>query len=153
VGLDRRQNQDPGNRFDRVHETAVVECDRELVGLEAREKGALAGHVPAAVAGAVRENRGAGGRLGFGLETARRNLCELVRGEGRNLVEDVPLGQLSRVEEPGDAIRDLLSPESPDFMAARVGELMDLGVSIIGGCCGTTPAHIRAIRSAIDARQ
>jgi 5-methyltetrahydrofolate--homocysteine methyltransferase len=30
---------------------------------------------------------------------------------------------------------------------------MDLGVSIIGGCCGTTPAHIRAIRSAIDARQ
>jgi 5-methyltetrahydrofolate--homocysteine methyltransferase len=36
-------------------------------------------------------------------------------------------------------------------MAERVGPLMDLGVAIIGGCCGTTPDHIRAIRSAIDA--
>ena len=45
---------------------------------------------------------------------------------------------------------ELTYPESPDFMSARVGKLMDLGVSIIGGCCGTTPAHIRAIRAAID---
>ena len=35
-------------------------------------------------------------------------------------------------------------------MAERVGPLMDLGVAIIGGCCGTTPDHIRAIRAAID---
>jgi 5-methyltetrahydrofolate--homocysteine methyltransferase len=38
-------------------------------------------------------------------------------------------------------------------MAARVGKLMDLGVSIIGGCCGTTPAHIRAIRAAMDSHR
>jgi 5-methyltetrahydrofolate--homocysteine methyltransferase len=35
-------------------------------------------------------------------------------------------------------------------MAERVRLLMDLGVGIIGGCCGTTPDHIRAIRAAID---
>jgi 5-methyltetrahydrofolate--homocysteine methyltransferase len=28
---------------------------------------------------------------------------------------------------------------------------MDLGIAIIGGCCGTTPEHIRALRAAIDA--
>lgn len=41
-------------------------------------------------------------------------------------------------------------PETPDFMAEKAGELISLGVSIIGGCCGTTPAHIRALRKAVD---
>lgn len=35
--------------------------------------------------------------------------------------------------------------ESPEFMASFVPELVNLGVNIIGGCCGTTPEHIRAI--------
>jgi 5-methyltetrahydrofolate--homocysteine methyltransferase len=42
-------------------------------------------------------------------------------------------------------------PETPDFMAERVDDLLGAGVNIIGGCCGTTPAHIRAIRKAVDA--
>jgi 5-methyltetrahydrofolate--homocysteine methyltransferase len=42
-------------------------------------------------------------------------------------------------------------PETPEFMAGKVSELLDAGVSILGGCCGTTPAHIRAIRAAVDA--
>jgi 5-methyltetrahydrofolate--homocysteine methyltransferase len=43
--------------------------------------------------------------------------------------------------------------ESPEFMAERVGALLDLGVRIVGGCCGTTPDHIRAFRSLIDAHR
>ena len=35
-------------------------------------------------------------------------------------------------------------PESPDFMAPRFKEMAELGASIIGGCCGTTPAHLAA---------
>ena len=41
--------------------------------------------------------------------------------------------------------------ETPEAMAARVPELLDLGVSIVGGCCGTAPEHIRAIRKAVEA--
>jgi 5-methyltetrahydrofolate--homocysteine methyltransferase len=41
-------------------------------------------------------------------------------------------------------------PESPDEMAARVKTVVEAGASIVGGCCGTTPAHIRAIRGAVD---
>jgi 5-methyltetrahydrofolate--homocysteine methyltransferase len=41
--------------------------------------------------------------------------------------------------------------QTPETMAARVPELLDLGVAIVGGCCGTTPEHIRAIRRAVDA--
>ncbi|MGD8397040.1 MAG: homocysteine S-methyltransferase family protein [Candidatus Eiseniibacteriota bacterium] len=44
----------------------------------------------------------------------------------------------------------LVYDESPEFMAARVPTLLELGVSVIGGCCGTTPEHVRAIRRAID---
>ena len=41
--------------------------------------------------------------------------------------------------------------ETPDAMSARVAELLELGVSIVGGCCGTTPGHVRALRRAVDA--
>ena len=42
-------------------------------------------------------------------------------------------------------------PESPEDMAARVKAIVAAGASIVGGCCGTTPAHIQAIRKAVDA--
>jgi len=45
----------------------------------------------------------------------------------------------------------LVYPETPDFVASKAVELLDLGVQIIGGCCGTGPEHIRAIRKAVDA--
>ncbi|HPD65125.1 MAG TPA: methionine synthase [Bacteroidia bacterium] len=40
--------------------------------------------------------------------------------------------------------------ESPEAMAAQLNEFLELGiVNIIGGCCGTTPEHIRAFSSLI----
>ncbi len=42
--------------------------------------------------------------------------------------------------------------ETPEFMAARAGELIGAGAAVIGGCCGTTPAHIRGLRTVLDAR-
>ncbi|HKL22737.1 MAG TPA: homocysteine S-methyltransferase family protein, partial [Tichowtungia sp.] len=41
-------------------------------------------------------------------------------------------------------------PESPDEMAAQVPALVEAGASIIGGCCGTTPAHIAAIKARLS---
>ena len=40
-------------------------------------------------------------------------------------------------------------PESPEEMASVTKELIDAGANIIGGCCGTTPAHIRQIGEAM----
>jgi 5-methyltetrahydrofolate--homocysteine methyltransferase len=43
-----------------------------------------------------------------------------------------------------------LYDESPEFMASLLAEFADAGlVNIVGGCCGTTPAHIRAIAQAV----
>ena len=41
-------------------------------------------------------------------------------------------------------------PETPEQMAALVPDLIKAGANIIGGCCGTTPDHIRAIRKAVN---
>ena len=62
----------------------------------------------------------------------------------------VPIVIQSNAGLPENRGGELHYPESPEFMAERVGELMELGVAIIGGCCGTGPDHIRAIRAAID---
>ncbi|BEH11451.1 MULTISPECIES: homocysteine S-methyltransferase family protein [Geobacter] len=43
-------------------------------------------------------------------------------------------------------------PGTPDDMTAFHDRLLDLNVRVIGGCCGTTPAHIRAIREALALR-
>jgi 5-methyltetrahydrofolate--homocysteine methyltransferase len=42
-----------------------------------------------------------------------------------------------------------LFPGTPEEMTAYHDRMLELGVRIIGGCCGTTPAHIRAIRDAL----
>ena len=40
---------------------------------------------------------------------------------------------------------------SPEYMAGFARKAIAAGVQIVGGCCGTTPNHIRAMRSAIRA--
>ncbi|MDR0843770.1 MAG: homocysteine S-methyltransferase family protein [Tannerella sp.] len=40
-------------------------------------------------------------------------------------------------------------PETPEIMALHIPALLDAGVHIVGGCCGTTPAHIRAIQQIV----
>ena len=40
-------------------------------------------------------------------------------------------------------------PETAEFMAEKSQDLIQSGVSIIGGCCGTTPEHIRKIRQLV----
>ena len=44
----------------------------------------------------------------------------------------------------------LVYSETPEFFGEKAKELIDAGVSIIGGCCGTTPEHIKAIRKVVD---
>jgi methionine synthase I (cobalamin-dependent)/5,10-methylenetetrahydrofolate reductase len=38
---------------------------------------------------------------------------------------------------------------SPDYMASYARRFINAGVRLVGGCCGTTPDHIRAIKAAV----
>ena len=40
---------------------------------------------------------------------------------------------------------------SPEYMASFARKFAQAGVQFVGGCCGTTPSHIRAMRSALRA--
>ena len=42
---------------------------------------------------------------------------------------------------------------SPDYMVGYSAQFIRSGVKLVGGCCGTTPEHIRAIRDAVVAVQ
>ncbi|MEJ2542713.1 MAG: homocysteine S-methyltransferase family protein [Calditrichaceae bacterium] len=44
---------------------------------------------------------------------------------------------------------ETIFPETPELMASRVQELINCGANIIGGCCGTTPDHIKALAKEI----
>ncbi len=44
---------------------------------------------------------------------------------------------------------ETIFPETPEMMASKVKDLIDSGANIIGGCCGTTPAHIRKLAKEI----
>ncbi len=43
-------------------------------------------------------------------------------------------------------------PSSPEYFAGFARDAIAAGVGLIGGCCGTTPEHIAAMRQAIDGR-
>jgi 5-methyltetrahydrofolate--homocysteine methyltransferase len=40
---------------------------------------------------------------------------------------------------------------TPEVMADYAVRMRDLGIDIVGGCCGSTPAHVTAMRAALDA--
>jgi 5-methyltetrahydrofolate--homocysteine methyltransferase len=45
---------------------------------------------------------------------------------------------------------ETIYPETPAEMSRELGSFVrDFGVNAIGGCCGTTPAHIRAFKEAV----
>ncbi len=43
--------------------------------------------------------------------------------------------------------------QSADYFARAAKRLADLGANLIGGCCGTTPDDIRALKAAVSARR
>jgi 5-methyltetrahydrofolate--homocysteine methyltransferase len=47
----------------------------------------------------------------------------------------------------------VLYKETPDEMASGLPDLLDAGVCIVGGCCGSTPDHIRRFRRVLQERQ
>ena len=86
-----------------------------------------------------------GSNCGTGMEAMVPIAGELVRHAR------VPIAVQPNAGLPEGQGGELVYRETPELMAARVPGLLDLGVKVVGGCCGTTPAHVRALRRAVDA--
>ncbi len=64
-------------------------------------------------------------------------------------VVSVPLSAQPNAGKPRDIEGRNLYLCSPDYMASYARRFVAAGVRIVGGCCGTTPEHIRQIRLAV----
>ena len=85
-----------------------------------------------------------GANCGNGME----RMIEIVK-EMREVAPTTPILVHANAGLPENINGVDVFPESPADMAKYVGELIEAGANIIGGCCGTTPDHIKAIKEAV----
>jgi methionine synthase / methylenetetrahydrofolate reductase(NADPH) len=85
-----------------------------------------------------------GANHGAGLQAALRAIEQM--GD-----DGMPLAALPNIGLASMAGGRVIYPHaSPEYFAEFAAHARRLGAKIIGGCCGTTPAEIAAIRSAVD---
>lgn len=65
------------------------------------------------------------------------------------VVSDLPIIAMPNAGMPVVENGETVFKESPEQMATKVPLLIEAGANIIGGCCGTTPAHIAAMKSVV----
>ena len=85
-----------------------------------------------------------GANCGNGVERMI-DIVEAIRGFN----QDVPVLIHANAGMPVYQDGKTIFPETPEQMAGFVNRLLDAGANIIGGCCGTTPEHIRLIAEII----
>jgi methionine synthase / methylenetetrahydrofolate reductase (NADH) len=68
-------------------------------------------------------------------------------------VTDRPLSALPNAGLPRVVGDRKIYLASPEYMAQYARRMIDAGARFVGGCCGTTPDHIRALRDAVTAVQ
>jgi 5-methyltetrahydrofolate--homocysteine methyltransferase len=90
--------------------------------------------------------------IGLNCSTGPEDMRDAIRFLGENSplpVHCIPNAGLPLQGPDGETI----FPEEPEPLAATLAEFVErYGVGIVGGCCGTTPEHIAAIRAQVDGR-
>ena len=69
----------------------------------------------------------------------------------RSVNKDIPILIHANAGLPQSIDGKDVFPETPEDMAEAAPRLAKAGANIIGGCCGTTPAHIKAMKEALTA--
>ncbi|MEO6989982.1 MAG: methionine synthase [Candidatus Baltobacteraceae bacterium] len=91
--------------------------------------------------------------IGLNCSTGPAHMRDGVRHlveNSRCFVSVIPNAGLPLMGPKGETIY----PESPEEMARELGAFVrDFGVNAIGGCCGTTPEHVRAFVRAVAGRR
>ena len=82
--------------------------------------------------------------------------CVSAPGAMRALVQQLgdaglPLSVMPNAGYPVVARAQVRYQGKPEYFARELSRLAAEGVRILGGCCGTTPQHIAALRNALDA--
>jgi 5-methyltetrahydrofolate--homocysteine methyltransferase len=81
---------------------------------------------------------------GMDMERARQAVLRYAQ------ITDLPIMAQPNAGQPKLVDLKVVYDETPAQMVSGVVPLLQAGASIIGGCCGSTPDHIRAFREAMD---
>ena len=107
-----------------------------------------AGHPPARVATDLQ--RVGVDVIGVNCGSGPAGIAEALR-QMRYAVPDAVFSAMPNAGFPEVVGGRILYPASADYFADFARNVVSLGATVIGGCCGTGPQHIAAMRAALDA--
>jgi 5-methyltetrahydrofolate--homocysteine methyltransferase len=116
---------------------------------ELTPQGAYRSMMGLAPADAARQAAAAGADvIGTNCGNGMARMVDIVK-EMREAVPGLPILVHANAGLPQNVNGATVFPETPEMMAALVPALVGAGADIVGGCCGTTPEHIKAIKEAV----
>ena len=87
--------------------------------------------------------------LGLNCGTNPSAMVEVARRMRAAVPGTMPIAAKPNAGLPGGPRTGDAAPEGPEAFAAIARDLAAAGATLIGGCCGTTPAHLAAVRAAL----
>lgn len=139
--------------------TAALDAAREATDLPivammtfAEDGRTLSGHSPESVVPVLVE-RGVAA-IGANCSVGPQRLLHVTR-KMRSAVDQMPgerpaIAAVPNAGYPTMVGARLVYHSSPEYFAGFATQAIEAGANIVGGCCGTTPAHVAAMREALD---
>ena len=131
----RRAFADLDTRLPIQAQVTLDTSGRMLLGTDIAASSAILSHLGVDIAG-------------LNCSTGPEHMREPVRYLSENL--PLPISTIPNAGLPLNIGGKAVYPMQPQPMAEALGEFVgEFGVNIVGGCCGTTPEHIRALTAAV----